>query len=313
MNASLQSNESGTTIHSHCILVVDDNPIQIEVFLHALGDLHKTLTANSVAAAQSMIAEHPEIDLILLDIEMPYSSGLELGEELKANPVTSHIPIIFVSGVTDIEAKKTAFKVGGVDYITKPFDTEELKVRVDSHLAIVTKTQELVSMAYTDPLTQAFNRRKYNETIILEWQRATRHGYPLTLLIFDIDNFKHYNDHYGHTAGDQALHLTAKALNPLAHRSGDVFCRYGGEEFVLLLPECSKDGAETIAKQASKLMTQANIKHEGICDTGLVTLSIGIATAVPSHFTDPLDLFRQADLALYQAKQNGRNTYVVAD
>jgi diguanylate cyclase (GGDEF)-like protein len=176
----------------------------------------------------------------------------------------------------------------------------------------VSQTQSLVAKAYVDALTQVYNRRKYNEVILLEWKRAIRHNYAVSLLLFDIDNFKHYNDTYGHACGDSALAKIAEALNPLAHRCEDTFCRYGGEEFALILPECTKDGAIQKAIEAIEIVKAEAICHEGIGSNDFLSISVGVATVTPSIAIDSIDLFKQADIALYNAKNNGRNGYSVS-
>lgn len=178
-----------------------------------------------------------------------------------------------------------------------------LRVRsVQQHAA------QLSEFAYLDPLTTIANRRAFDDTMRREWRRGTRTARPLSLVFFDIDRFKAYNDCFGHQAGDAILQRIASEIASAARRSGDFAARYGGEEFALILPETPPDGALASAENVRTAIEALAIPHED----GTVTISAGIATVVPYDGTTPKTLIAAADRALYQAKAAGRNCTVVA-
>jgi diguanylate cyclase (GGDEF)-like protein len=152
-----------------------------------------------------------------------------------------------------------------------------------------------------------FNRRTFDEALAREWRRLVREQAPLSLVLCDIDCFKLYNDHYGHQAGDECLRKVAQALQSCANRSPDVLARYGGEEFVFLLPNTPAGGALGIAEKARRQVEGLGMKHEASLVKPMVTLSLGVASIIPSADGTPEELVRAADEALYRAKEEGRN------
>ena len=168
--------------------------------------------------------------------------------------------------------------------------------------------QQLEHLAKCDPLTNVANRRAFDVRLRDEWRRAERHQLPMSLLIIDIDNFKSYNDHYGHAAGDQCLKVIAQALNNIERRAGALFARFGGEEFVLLLPGLDHKAAVYAAKQALHAVQKLKLKHQQ-ADSDFVTISIGVASTHPSLASTANRLFKKADEALYQAKELGKNCF----
>jgi diguanylate cyclase (GGDEF)-like protein len=170
----------------------------------------------------------------------------------------------------------------------------------------------LQRLANIDSLTQIANRRCFDEVLFQEWKRLQREKLPLSLILCDIDFFKNYNDTYGHPAGDDCLKQVAKILDQAINRPADLVARYGGEEFVLILPNTDTEGAMRIAEKISFQITDATIANIGSQVSQYLTLSLGIATLIPSHKTSPEFLISKADQALYQAKQAGRNCFVIA-
>ncbi|MCX4028877.1 diguanylate cyclase [Endozoicomonas sp. SM1973] len=166
---------------------------------------------------------------------------------------------------------------------------------------------ELRRLSLIDPLTELSNRRYFDEVFKQEWKRAVRHQQNLAVIMIDIDYFKLYNDHYGHQAGDQCIRLVAKALNVLTVRETDTIARYGGEEFVVILPGTDKTGALKVAEAMREGVENLHIHHEFALTGDRVTISAGIASALPLVSMSHVDLLREADQALYQAKQAGRN------
>lgn len=168
---------------------------------------------------------------------------------------------------------------------------------------------ELRYYSETDGLTGIFNRRVFDMMIVREWDRARRNNYPLTLIIMDIDYFKRFNDMYGHQKGDDALKGFASILKGQTKRPGDMACRYGGEEFVMLLPATDLKGATTVGKRIVERLADLAIPHEDSEVSNSLTVSWGVATIKPSKDSQTDELIRRADIALYEAKRNGRNTF----
>ena len=176
---------------------------------------------------------------------------------------------------------------------------------------LASETARFRSLAITDTVTEIANRRVFDERMRMEWMRALRNGTPVTILIVDVDFFKPYNDQYGHTAGDFCLRAVAQAGTKCMMRPGDVFCRFGGEEFAAVLPETDREGGLVLAESIRKAIEDLHITHER-SSAGIVTVSVGVAAAAPSSQNSAAGILSAADDALYRAKANGRNR-VVAD
>jgi diguanylate cyclase (GGDEF)-like protein len=174
--------------------------------------------------------------------------------------------------------------------------------------------QRLAQQTALNGLTGLANRRRFDEALTTEWQRAARGGTPLSLLMVDIDYFKNYNDNYGHLAGDQCLRRVSSVLSRCVRRAGELVARYGGEEFVLLLPGADIAHACETAQMCLDLMQQECVPHVASPTSMQVTLSIGVAYALPdAMLDDPASLVNAADAAMYRAKSSGRAHYEVAD
>jgi diguanylate cyclase (GGDEF)-like protein len=253
-------------------------------------------------------------DLILLDLMMPGMDGLEVCRILKASPNYQEIPIIFLTASSESKHLVEAFSAGAVDYITKPFNVPELLARVKTHLELkYAKDQlkkaltELEKQALTDPLTQVPNRRHLYQIAEREIARTRRYNYPFSSLIIDIDHFKQVNDNYGHFVGDEVLRSVAIMIKNSLRRE-DFFARFGGEEFVVLLPGTDTNSAMCVANRIRHLITASSLEIQSRSIT--ITISIGVATF---GFADRnLDgLLERADEALLAAKNQGRDRCVV--
>ncbi len=187
------------------------------------------------------------------------------------------------------------------------FDITERRV-LEEALKFV--NAELAELATLDGLTRIANRRKFDEHLETEWDRAIRSQQPLSLIMLDIDFFKKYNDCYGHQEGDICLTKVAQAIQGAIHRTTDLVARYGGEEFAVILPSTDLTGAETIAKRIRETVSALGISHQGSETSSIVSLSLGVACLFPTAANSPEALIFQADQALYLAKQRGRNCYV---
>jgi diguanylate cyclase (GGDEF)-like protein len=175
------------------------------------------------------------------------------------------------------------------------------------HLQARESQRQLNNIARVDGLTSICNRREFDLRLMSEWSRGARTGQPLALLMIDVDRFKQYNDHYGHLRGDDCLISVARILSACSQRTSDLIARYGGEEFVVLLPESDLEGALTVAEDCLDAFEEARLEHVNSDVEPYVTVSIGVAAMLPIHDKSSTILIEQADVALYQAKQNGRN------
>lgn len=286
------------------ILIVDDEPANIDLLATVLEDDGEILFATSGMAALA-IAEAERPDIVLLDVVMPDLDGYEVCRRLKHNPATGQIPVIFITSLDQETDEEAGLAAGAVDYVAKPISAPITRARVRTHLELKRHRDHLTDLAYMDGLTGVANRRRFDEYAALEWRRARRHRRPVSLLMIDVDGFKHYNDRYGHLQGDACLKRLAIALRRLLNRPADLLARYGGEEFVCILPETTADGARTLAERMREAVEQLGIEHAGAADC--VTVSVGVASTLVDATTTLEDTLATADAHLYRAKSAGRN------
>ncbi|EIJ41192.1 diguanylate cyclase (GGDEF) domain-containing protein [Beggiatoa alba B18LD] len=316
------------------ILIVDDVPANVGVLFDFLSEngFEVLVARNGESALQIVDSAHPH--LILLDIMMPGIDGFEICRRIKADEKNREIPIIFMTALTDIVDKVKGFKLGAVDYVTKPFHQEEVLARVSTHLkihylqtelqkknrelqekeiALQKANKELADLVSQDGLTQIANRRRFDEYLQLQWSQMLRVAYPLTLMMCDVDFFKDYNDAYGHQAGDECLKQIANTLSNCVKRSIDLAARYGGEEFAIILPNTHQEGAMQIAQAIHQAIATLQVQHKKSKISNYITLSIGISTVIPKLGINAEQLIYVADRALYMAKEQGRNQTVFQD
>ena len=294
------------------ILVVDDSPMDLHFLLNGLSDNFVVSFASSAKEALALANQFPQPYLMLLDVIMPEIDGYEMCAMLKNDINTRSIPVIFVTGMQDTSDKTRGFNAGAVDYITKPLEIAELEARVQTHIRLKEQSQYLESMAYFDPLTRVPNRRKYNEVLQREWSRCIRYHHQMSMIIIDIDFFKQYNEHHGHAEGDNCLIAVSRLLEHEGGRPTDLFARIGGEEFVMLLPDCNAAGAMKKAEKMQAVINEAQVPHEGLKEGKCVSVSMGVASTFPSHGQGALSLFQAADNALFAAKRDGRNCITIS-
>ncbi|PLZ92153.1 diguanylate cyclase response regulator [Fischerella muscicola CCMEE 5323] len=326
------------------ILIVDDQLDNLRVLSTILMEegyqVRKALNGQMALVVCQTLAP----DLILLDINMPDINGYEVCQRLKANSQTCNIPIIFLSVLDDVTDKVKGIKMGGADYITKPFQLEEVVVRVQNQLtiqrlqmqlqeinqkllkqnsllrleiekrrqaeiALQEVNEKLQELALLDSLTEVANRRYLDDYLQREWQRSAREKTPLAFMLCDIDYFKAYNDTYGHIAGDATLKRVAKAIKTAARRPADLVARYGGEEFAVVLPNTNFYGTVQVAENIQLQLQELKIVHAMSVVSEYLTLSIGITVCIPNNQYSPSNLIATTDQALYQAKQQGRDNY----
>ena len=290
------------------LLLVDDQPLNIRV-LNELFRFDCDVFMATRGEQAISICQHQQPDLVLLDVVMDDMDGYQVFQQLKADPATRHIPIIFVSAKGEEADEALGLEMGAVDYISKPFNPIIVRARVNTHLTLKLQSDYLRSLAGIDGLTGIANRRAFDERLASDWRQASRTGAPLSLLLIDIDFFKPYNDHRGHQDGDECLKRVAGALAKAVGRPQDLVARYGGEEFACLLPQTDAEGAVLIARKLQAQVEKLQIEHPASTVCNCVTLSIGIATQRPSPQSDCDELLRTADAQLYLAKHGGRNQF----
>ncbi len=288
------------------ILVVDDIPSNVHVLSRILKDDHDIYFAtDGVKALELVQARLP--DLVLLDIMMPGMDGYEVCSRIKADPITRDIPVIFISAKSEVEDETYGLEVGAIDFISKPISPPIVKARVRNHLLLKRQTDLLRTLSFIDGLTSIANRRRFDEVLSREWRRCARAQLPLSLIMLDVDQFKPYNDHYGHQAGDECLRVMGGLLAEQVMRPADLVARYGGEEFVCLLPETDEGGAFQVAERLRVTVAERRLPHAVSPIADHVTVSLGVATARPTVEDTPDRLTQLADSLLYEAKRAGRN------
>ncbi|NDV27471.1 diguanylate cyclase [Desulfovibrio sp. JC010] len=288
------------------ILIVDDAPANIKLLGAALSGEYRVAVALDGPGTLDIAASEDPPDLILLDIVMPGMDGYEVCRALQENKGTRDIPVIFISSRNQVEDEAKGLEIGAVDYITKPFSLPIVKVRVKTQLELKKQRDMLKELSMIDALTGLPNRRQLENRLDVEWQRARRHGSPLSAAFIDIDFFKAYNDTKGHAMGDECLRLVARELAGSLKRSTDLVVRYGGEEFVALLPDTDLEGGTRIAEVLRSNIEKLAISHNG-SHAPVVTVSVGVASMIPDNGDGSDVLLDLADKALYLAKENGRN------
>ena len=288
------------------LLVVDDQPLIIQVLYQTFAQDHQLFMATSGAQALALCAQHRP-DLVLLDVMMPDMDGYEVCARLKANPATRDIPVIFVTAHNDEAAEAHGLDVGAVDFISKPINPKIVRARVKTHVTLKAQSDLLRSWAYMDGLTGVHNRRYFDEQLAAEWGRAVRNKAALSIVMLDVDFFKRYNDHYGHQAGDDCLRLVASAIKNSLKRPADQVARYGGEEFVRLLPDTDLAGALLVAQQIGQQIFDLQIAHADSSAAPVVTVSLGVCSKSATATGSALALLGQADAQLYAAKAGGRH------
>ena len=284
------------------ILIVDDAPSNIQILAAILKKTFHIKVAINGSDCLKIATTEPKPDLILLDVEMPDMNGYEVCEKLMSDE-KKPIPIIFVTGRNNDGDEEKGLNLGAVDYITKPISPAIVLARVKTHIELKQQRDAFEVMAMHDQLTGIYNRHYLIEAAQHKIARATRHKQPLSLLMLDIDHFKAVNDTYGHSKGDEVLQEVSQALKT-QNRTEDVVARFGGEEFIILLDQCDSDSAEQKSQYLRKTIEELN--PSGI----KITISIGIAQLNPIGDSFD-DLLKRADLAVYQAKDQGRNCVVV--
>ncbi len=287
------------------LLVVDDQPINIQVMHQVFGADYQVFMATGGAQALAICKANPP-DLVLLDVVMPEMDGFEVCAQLKAHDATRNIPVIFVTAHSDAAQETHGLSVGAVDFISKPVNPAVVRARVKTHLTLKFQSDLLRNLVFLDGLSGVYNRRYFDQQLGVEWARAARNTTPLSVIMVDVDHFKLFNDRYGHQAGDDCLRQIALTLKSGLRRPADVVARYGGEEFACILPDTGFEDAMAMGQQMERMVRTHKIPHAFSQFDGVVTASLGLATRNVQADGDALALVGLADAQLYQAKQTGR-------
>jgi len=232
--------------------------------------------------------------------------GFDVLVKLKNSAATMNIPVIFLTGLSNAGDEEKGLSLGAVDYITKPFNQSVVKARIKTQLKMVDYVRTIEKLCMLDALTGLSNRRGFDTRMDVEWGRAYREKKQLGLIMLDIDKFKKYNDTYGHPQGDILLQALAEVINKTLNRTADFAARWGGEEFMILLPDTALEGTVNIAEQI-----RMNVKDTIVpCADGTktsTTISLGVDSIIPEEGHSPADFIAGVDKLLYAAKNNGRN------
>lgn len=291
------------------LLVVDDEPDVREALRLLLEEDYDVLLASDGEAGVELAhAEHP--DVVLMDLMMPRLDGFEALERLRGDPATADIPVIFVSGRGDDAIKVRSLDAGAVDFLQKPFSQRELRARVERTLRLLRSQTQLRELAQTDPLTGLANLRAFRARVEEEVKRARRYRTPLTCVMADMDNLKPINDQLGHAAGDRAIAAVAAVIRDEL-RETDFGARYGGDEFVVLLPHTSAEEGRVFAERVCTRL------KETLVELGGRRIPLGASFGVACLLGEGPDgaeqaLVQDADNALYEAKRGGRGRVMVA-
>lgn len=308
------------------ILVVDDNLQNIQLLASIMEECgyEYVIAMNGHEALESIKVDVP--DLILLDVMMPDMDGYEVCKNIKSDGRFQDIPVIFLTSKQDKEDIVKGFNMGGVDYVTKPFNEVELKMRIKTHCELKRIKDEqqkafeelknknilleealiqLEIVSITDPLTTIYNRRFMMARIEEEIARCDRTGSEFSIILCDIDNFKIVNDRYGHDCGDVVLVETANLMKSIS-RELDTIARWGGEEFLCLLPDTDRQGALQLAERMRKSLEESEFAFYG--EDLQVTMTCGVAQYIKGDGID--SVIKRADKALYAGKDGGRNCVI---
>jgi diguanylate cyclase (GGDEF)-like protein len=324
------------------ILVADDDKT-IRMFLREFMEQEGYRVVEVTDGKECLDAyKNVKPDLVLLDAMMPvmdgftcckeliqiaknnlvlalanFDSGSSLGNTL-ISKLWERTPILMITGLDDPKSVDLAFEAGASDFVTKPIHWAVLRQRVRRLLQqaqlykqLEAANQALQQLANVDGLTGVANRRRFDQYLNSQWLTVAQMGAPLSLILCDIDFFKLYNDKYGHPSGDMCLQKVGAVLSRTAQKNQDLVARYGGEEFAVIMPSTNAVGAVHIAATMQAGIRELEIIHDASKVSQFVTLSLGVATTIPTFETSPSDLIVAADKALYQAKAEGRNRIIL--
>ncbi len=307
------------------ILIAEDDAISRMILKKSVEKFgHECLVAEDGQKAWELYQSTPDVDVIISDWMMPCIDGPEFCRRVRATDTDLYTFFIFLTALGDKEHLLEGMEAGADDYLAKPLDREQLQVRLiaasrvnslhrqlnEQAVELEKLNRELFALSRQDPLTRLGNRLRLQEDLKTLEARAERYDHSYCAILCDVDFFKLYNDTYGHLAGDEVLEKVAEVISD-SLRTGDTAYRYGGEEFLILLPEQTSEAAKVAAERLRRRVEDLAIPHEAKTPPGVVTISLGLAMFSPGEETPSEKLLREADTALYKAKETGRNTVVV--
>lgn len=319
--------------HTPHLLVIDDDADSRMIIAQLLGREFNITEAES--GEQGLVELHQAManrqtrcgfDAVMVDLVMPGLSGIETIRYIR-NDVCQDLPIIAITAGNTEAALRDAFAAGATDYLPKPVTKVELLARVNVAIRLKREmdmrlqreqdleiaNKKLLALSRYDTLTGLANRRYFDDSLDQAWQRATSSHTPISLLMADIDHFKRYNDHYGHLEGDLCLQQVANVLRHDCDFPDALAARWGGEEFIVMLPGTDQPSATNHAQTLLNKLRQCALPHAESPTQTIVTMSIGIASTVPNASQSMTTLLATVDRALYQAKEHGRNGYAIAN
>ncbi|CAN5828361.1 diguanylate cyclase [soil metagenome] len=303
------------------VLIAEDDAVSRMILRRSVEELgHECLAARDGVTALELYRNTPEVDLVISDWMMPGVDGLELCRLVRTDKRDRYTYFIFLTALGDRNHLLAGLAAGADDYLSKPLDRDELQVRLVSarrvtelHRRLSAQNEQLGRLnsrlfeeSREDALTHLGNRLRLDEDLEVLEARSRRYGHSYAVALCDVDSFKAYNDHYGHLAGDEVLKEVAEAITR-HRRSGDTAYRYGGEEFLIVLPEQTLQAATSTADNLRKTVERLGILHEANVPPGIVTISAGVAALSTRDSKSAEELMEQADAALYRAKKAGRN------
>ncbi len=339
MSNAFDTDDTGIGIPSDqtaiVVLLVDDQAMIGEAVRRALAaetDIQFEYCSRGEDAIDHALRVGPTV--ILQDLVMPGVDGLDLVRAYRQHPGTRDIPVIVLSSKEDAAIKSECFAADVSDYLVKLPDRIELIARIrhqhkahlnlrqrdaayralsESQHKLLDMNRALQRLSHVDGLTGISNRRYLDEYLDLEWRRSARELGEFSLLMVDVDNFKQYNDSFGHLAGDEVLKRVAQAVRDSLHRPADLAARFGGEEFVVVLPGTEARGARVVGERVRRKIEALGVPHGAAGVGPLVTVSIGGAGVMPARGMEASELLASADAALYEAKNNGKNQVIVRE
>lgn len=292
------------------ILIADDDPVSLLNLQGALEDWgYEVIAVNDGAAAWAELDKADAPTIAIIDWMMPGMEGVEICRRVRQRVQDRYVYLIMLTSKRETAFVVQAMNAGADDFISKPFDIEELQVRVRAGRRIVELEEELRIRASHDALTDTWNRGAIMQLLEQELARARREKAPTSVMMLDLDRFKSINDNYGHRAGDEVLREMVERVKR-ALRPYDACGRYGGEEFLVVLPKCDLESAARVAERARSAMADADVSTEGA--SLKVTFSVGVACTT-EHGDALAPLIEAADKALYGAKRAGRNCVIKAE
>lgn len=294
------------TNEKQTVLIVDDDVNSRKMLREQLKSMAKIILAKNGMQALELAHEH-QPTLILLDVMMPVMNGFSVLEQLKQSSKTQHINVIFITALDSHVDEAYGLRLGACDYIHKPYHYEIVIARVSTHLELAKQRKLLEDLAHYDSLTMIPNRRHLEERLINECSIACQQKRPICIAMLDVDFFKNYNDNYGHRAGDIVLKKVARKLKSCLTREADLVCRYGGEEFCIILPDTDLLTAKDVLEQCRLGIQELAIEHEFSPILPVITISIGACVIKPDTENQVESILIKADTCLYQSKKEGRN------